>query len=88
MRATLRDARVDLKNVSMTYTRYQDAVPFFVENSLTHAGATAAAIKVADLQADGSPEALSADRVSERGNSAWFKSIRTDKSLSGSASQV
>jgi phosphonate transport system substrate-binding protein len=53
VRATLRDARVDLKNVSMTYTRYQDAVPFFVENSLTHAGATAAASVIKDWQAKG-----------------------------------
>lgn len=43
VRATLRDARVDINRVGMTYTRYQDAVPFFVDNALTHAGATAAA---------------------------------------------
>lgn len=42
VRATLRDAKLDLKNINMTYTRYQDAVPFFVENHLTHVGATAA----------------------------------------------
>ena len=42
VRATLRDAQLDPKTVNMTYTRYQDAVPFFVENHLTHAGATAA----------------------------------------------
>ena len=53
VRATLRDARVDLKRVNMTYTRYQDAVPFFVENSLTHAGATAAAGVIKDWQAKG-----------------------------------
>ncbi|MDQ6680766.1 MAG: phosphate/phosphite/phosphonate ABC transporter substrate-binding protein [Pseudomonadota bacterium] len=43
VRATLRDAGLDTNQVSMVYTRYQDAVPFFVENRLTAAGATAAA---------------------------------------------
>jgi ABC-type phosphate/phosphonate transport system substrate-binding protein len=42
VRAVLRDAGLDTKQVNMTYTRYQDAVPFFVENNLTLAGATAA----------------------------------------------
>jgi phosphonate transport system substrate-binding protein len=42
VRATLRDAKVDPKGMAITYTRYQDAVPFFVENNLTTAGATAA----------------------------------------------
>jgi ABC-type phosphate/phosphonate transport system substrate-binding protein len=41
VRATLRDQIGDAKQVSYVYTRYQDAVPFFVENSLTPAGATA-----------------------------------------------
>ena len=45
VRATLRDAQVELgaapQQLRMTYTRYQDAVPFFVENKLTAAGATA-----------------------------------------------
>jgi ABC-type phosphate/phosphonate transport system substrate-binding protein len=42
VRATLREAGLDTTQVSMVYTRYQDAVPFFVENRLTLAGATAA----------------------------------------------
>ena len=42
VRATLRDAGLDTKQVPMVYTRYQDAVPFFVENNLTLSGATAA----------------------------------------------
>ncbi|MEP7299212.1 MAG: PhnD/SsuA/transferrin family substrate-binding protein [Burkholderiales bacterium] len=42
VRAVLRDAGLDTKQIRMTYTRYQDAVPFFVENKLTQAGATAA----------------------------------------------
>lgn len=41
VRATIRDQVGDAKQVSYVYTRYQDAVPFFVENSLTPAGATA-----------------------------------------------
>jgi phosphonate transport system substrate-binding protein len=41
VRATMRDLVGDPKQVSYVYTRYQDAVPFFVENSLTPAGATA-----------------------------------------------
>ena len=42
-RASLRDALgADAKKVSFAYTRYQDAVPFFVENNLTPSGATAA----------------------------------------------
>ena len=41
VRATMRDVAGDAKQVSYVYTRYQDAVPFFVENSLTPAGATA-----------------------------------------------
>jgi phosphonate transport system substrate-binding protein len=42
VRATLRDALGEAKQVKLVYTRYQDAVPFFVEHGLTHAGATAA----------------------------------------------
>lgn len=42
VRATLRDAGVAPADLAITYTRYQDAVPFFVENNLTTSGATAA----------------------------------------------
>ena len=42
VRATLREALGDTKQVKLVYTRYQDAVPFFVEHGLTNAGATAA----------------------------------------------
>ena len=38
----MRDALGDAKQVAYTYTRYQDAVPFMVENTFTQAGATAA----------------------------------------------
>ena len=53
VRAALRDAQVDPATVMMTYTRYQDAVPFFVENSLTQSGATAATGLIKDWQAKG-----------------------------------
>jgi len=53
VRATLRDANVDPKSMAITYTRYQDAVPFFVDNSLTTAGATASNALVKAWQAKG-----------------------------------
>ena len=53
VRATLRDAKVDPKGMTITYTRYQDAVPFFVENSLTNSGATASNALVKAWQAKG-----------------------------------
>ena len=53
VRATLRDAIGDPKQVAITYTRYQDAVPFFVENNLTQAGATASGSVVKDWLAKG-----------------------------------
>jgi phosphonate transport system substrate-binding protein len=53
VRATLRDASVDPKGMAITYTRYQDAVPFFVENNLTTAGATASNALVKAWQAKG-----------------------------------
>jgi phosphonate transport system substrate-binding protein len=43
VRATLRDAGISTDQVRIYYTRYQDAVPFFVDNDLTQTGATAAA---------------------------------------------
>ena len=41
MRATVRDALGDAGQVKYVYTRYQEAVPFFVENNLTPSGVTA-----------------------------------------------
>lgn len=41
VRATLRDTVGEASQVAITYTRYQDAVPFMVENTFTHAGASA-----------------------------------------------
>ena len=42
VRATTRDALGRADQVAYTYTRYQDAVPFMVENRFTQAGASAA----------------------------------------------
>ncbi len=53
VRATLRDQFGDAKQVGYVYTRYQDAVPFFVENGLTPAGATASSKVVKEWQAKG-----------------------------------
>lgn len=41
VRATVRDAFGGSQPVKYVYTRYQDAVPFFIDNGLTIAGATA-----------------------------------------------
>ncbi len=43
LRATLRDAGIKPQDVKLTYTRFQDAVPFFIDSGLTQAGATASA---------------------------------------------
>lgn len=53
VRATLRDALGTADSVKLTYTRYQDAVSYFVETGLTHAGATAASAVVKDWRAKG-----------------------------------
>jgi phosphonate transport system substrate-binding protein len=53
VRAAMRDAAVDLKSVAVTYTRYQDAVPFFVENHLTHVGVSASNAVIKDWQSKG-----------------------------------
>ena len=53
VRATLRDALGDTQQVKYVYTRYQDAVPFFVDNNLTKAGSTAAGAVIKAWQAKG-----------------------------------
>lgn len=53
LRATLRDLKMSAPQVRITYTRYQDAVPFFVENYLTHAGVTASGAVLKAWQAKG-----------------------------------
>lgn len=52
-RASIRDALGDAAQVKYVYTRYQDAVPFFVENSLTQSGATASSAVIRQWQAQG-----------------------------------
>jgi len=53
VRATLRDALGNASAVSITYTRFQDAVPFMVEHRFMQAGATASASVVKAWQAQG-----------------------------------
>ena len=53
VRATIRDALGDAAQVKYVYTRYQDAVPFFVDNNLTQSGATASSAVIKDWQAKG-----------------------------------
>ena len=53
VRATLRDALGANAKVRYSYTRYQDAVPFFVEHGLTKAGASAANSVVKGWEAKG-----------------------------------
>ncbi len=53
VRATVRDALGKPDAVAYTYTRYQDAVPFFVEHTLTHSGATASNAVVKKWEAGG-----------------------------------
>jgi ABC-type phosphate/phosphonate transport system substrate-binding protein len=48
VRATVRETMGNAKAMNYTYTRYQDAVPFMVENTFTQAGATASAALVKD----------------------------------------
>ena len=52
-RATIRDMLGQAGEVKYVYTRYQDAVPFFVDNNLTASGATAASAVVKAWQAKG-----------------------------------
>lgn len=53
VRATVRDTFGGSQPVKYIYTRYQDAVPFFVETSLTKAGSTASNAVVKAWQAKG-----------------------------------
>ena len=53
VRATIRETLGDAKAVSYTYTRYQDAVPFMVENTFTQVGATASSALVKQWESQG-----------------------------------
>jgi ABC-type phosphate/phosphonate transport system substrate-binding protein len=52
-RATVRDVMGNANQVDYVYTRYQEAVPFFVENNLTKSGSTGSASVVKAWQAAG-----------------------------------
>jgi phosphonate transport system substrate-binding protein len=53
VRATMREALGSEKAVAYTYTRYQDAVPFMVQNTFTQAGATASSVLIKQWVAEG-----------------------------------
>ena len=75
VRAVLRDAGLDANQVKMVYTRYQDAVPFFVDNKLTQAGATAAPAVIKAWTAKG-------DMVLTKSRSVPIKHIIASPNLS------
>src|SRR5260221_2295674 len=52
-RATLRDLGIDPAKAQLRTTRYQDAVPFFVENGFSDVGVTASASVVKHWQENG-----------------------------------
>ncbi len=62
LRATLREAGLGPQDVKFTYTRYQDAVPFFIESGLAQAGATASP-KIAKAWTDKGGKVLAKSRA-------------------------
>jgi ABC-type phosphate/phosphonate transport system substrate-binding protein len=52
-RATLRDLGIDTKTAEIRTTRYQDAVPFFVENGFSDVGVTASGAVLKEWQEKG-----------------------------------
>lgn len=52
-RATLRDLGIDARTAEIRTTRYQDAVPFFVENNFSDVGITGSGAVVKDWQQKG-----------------------------------
>jgi phosphonate transport system substrate-binding protein len=52
-RATLRDLGVDVSKAEIRTTRYQDAVPFFLENGFSDVGVTASAAVIKQWQEKG-----------------------------------
>jgi phosphonate transport system substrate-binding protein len=62
VRAALREAGLSPQDLRLSYTRYQDAVPFFVENGLAHAGATAST-KIAKAWTDKGGKVLAKSRA-------------------------
>jgi ABC-type phosphate/phosphonate transport system substrate-binding protein len=53
VRATLRDMGADLKTISLGTTRYQDGIPFMMENGFYEVGITAAGGVVKEWQSKG-----------------------------------
>jgi ABC-type phosphate/phosphonate transport system substrate-binding protein len=53
VRATLRDLGFDVAKMTINTTRYQDAIPFMLENGFNDVGATAANAVVKEWQAKG-----------------------------------
>jgi phosphonate transport system substrate-binding protein len=53
VRATLRETLGADKAVTYNYTRYQDAVPFMVQNTFTQAGATASSVLIKQWESEG-----------------------------------
>jgi ABC-type phosphate/phosphonate transport system substrate-binding protein len=81
VRATIRDQVGDAKQVAYVYTRYQDAVLFFVENSLTPAGATASSAVIKAWQAKGG-------RVLATSKAVPIKHVIASPKLSAEQAQV
>jgi ABC-type phosphate/phosphonate transport system substrate-binding protein len=63
MRAALREAGLAEADVKLNYTRFQDAVPFFVENGFAQAGVTASGTVVKAWTAKGGRVLLKARAV-------------------------
>jgi len=53
VRATLRDLGIDPAKAELSTTRYQDGIPFFIENGFTEVGSTAAGAVIKAWQAKG-----------------------------------
>src|SRR5262245_54937713 len=62
-RATLRDLGIDAATSEIRTTRYQDAVPFFVENGFSDVGVTASGAVVKDWQEKGGSVLLESKAV-------------------------
>jgi len=62
-RATLRDLGIDVAKAEIRTTRYQDAVPFFVENNFSDVGVSASGAVVKDWQEKGGTVLLESKAV-------------------------
>lgn len=80
-RATMRDALGSVDQVQMQYTRYQDAVPFMVEHTFTHAGATASGAVIKAWQAQGG-------KILAKSKAVPIKHVLVAPTLAGQAERV